>query len=107
MSVKQLSVTELKNKIAQGEVLFLLDVREPHEFNYAHIAGSVLISLNQITQRLGELDVHQEIIVICHHGIRSQQAANYLVHSGFKNIANLQGGIDAWSRECDHLIPRY
>ncbi|MDP2902037.1 MAG: rhodanese-like domain-containing protein [Methylovulum sp.] len=107
MSVKQLSVTELKNKMTLGEPLFLLDVREPHEFKYAGITNSVLIPLNQIPQRLGELDAHQEIIVICHHGMRSQQAAGYLVHSGFKNIANLKGGIDAWSRECDGLVPRY
>ncbi len=107
MSVKQLSATELKEKIDQGEALFLLDVREPYEFKYAHIAGSLLIPLNQIPQRLNELDAGQEIIVICHHGMRSQQAAAYLVHSGLKNIANLQGGIDAWSRECDDSVPRY
>jgi rhodanese-related sulfurtransferase len=107
MTVKQLSATELKNKIQQEEKLFLLDVREPHEFKYAHIANSVLIPLNQIPNRLGELDPQQEIIVICHHGIRSQQAANYLVQSGYKNIANLTGGIDAWSCNCDSSVRRY
>jgi len=107
MTVKQLSATELKNKIQQEEKLFLLDVREPHEFQYAHIANSVLIPLNQIPNRLGELDPQQEIVVICHHGMRSQQAANYLVQSGYKKIANLTGGIDAWSCTCDISIPRY
>ena len=107
MTVKQLSATELKNKIQQEEKLFLLDVREPHEFQYAHIANSVLIPLNQIPNRLGELDPQQEIVVICHHGMRSQQAANYLVQSGFKNIANLTGGIDAWSCTCDSSVRRY
>ncbi|MGZ8956166.1 MAG: rhodanese-like domain-containing protein [Methylovulum sp.] len=107
MTVKQLSATELKNKIQQEETLFLLDVREPHEFQYAHIAKSVLIPLNQIPNRLGELDPQQEIVVICHHGMRSQQAANYLVQSGYKKIANLTGGIDAWSCTCDSSIPRY
>ena len=107
MSVKHLSASELKNRIDQGEKLFLLDVREPHEFNYANIAGSVLIPLNQIPQRLDELEAEQEIIVICHHGMRSQQAANYLVHSGFKNITNLVGGIDAWSCTCDSSVARY
>lgn len=107
MTVKQLSATELKNKIQQEEKLFLLDVREPHEFKYAHIANSVLIPLNQIPNRLGELDPQQEIIVICHHGIRSQQAANYLVQSGYKNIANLTGGIDVWSCNCDSSVRRY
>jgi rhodanese-related sulfurtransferase len=107
MIVKQLSATELKNKIQQNDKLLLLDVREPHEYQYARIADSVLIPLNQIPQRLGELDVDQETVVICHHGMRSQQAASYLVQSGFKNIANLTGGIDAWSCVCDSSVARY
>ena len=107
MTVKQLSATELKNKIQQQENLFLLDVREPHEFKYAHIADSVLIPLNQIPNRMSELDPQQDIVVICHHGMRSQQAANYLVQSGYKNIANLTGGIDDWSCTCDSSVRRY
>ena len=107
MTVKQLSATELKNKIQLGENLFLLDVREPHEFKYAHIADSVLIPLNQIPNRMSELDPQQDIVVICHHGMRSQQAANYLVQSGYKNIANLTGGIDDWSCTCDSSVRRY
>jgi len=107
MTVKQLSATELKNRIDQEEKLFLLDVREPNEFQYGHIANSVLIPLNQIPNRLNELDMQQEIIVICHHGMRSQQAANYLAQSGFKNISNLTGGIDAWSCNCDNSVRRY
>ncbi|MDD2659772.1 MAG: rhodanese-like domain-containing protein [Methylococcales bacterium] len=107
MTVKQLSATELKNRLQQEDKLFLLDVREPDEFAYAHIANSVLIPLNQIPKRLGELDSRQEIVVICHHGMRSQQAANYLMQSGFKNITNLTGGIDAWSCNCDSSVRRY
>lgn len=107
MPVKQLSVTELKQKIDQGDAMFLLDVREPHEFRYAQIAGSVLIPLNQLPARSPELDKEQEIIVICHHGMRSQQAAHYLSHAGFIKVANLVGGIDAWSCGCDSAVPRY
>ena len=107
MSVKQLSATELKNKIQQNDKLFLLDVREPNEYQHARIADSVLIPLNQLPQRLGELDLDQEIVVICHHGMRSQQAANYLVQSDFKNVTNLIGGIDAWSCTCDSSVRRY
>jgi rhodanese-related sulfurtransferase len=107
MTVKQLSAIELKNRIQQKEKLILLDVREPHEFKFAHIANSILIPLNQIPDRLGELDQQQEIVVICHHGMRSQQMANYLVQSGFKNITNLTGGIDAWSCTCDSSVRRY
>ena len=80
---------------------------KPNEFEYAHIANSVLIPLNQIPNRLGELDPQQEIVVICHHGMRSLQAANYLVQSGYKNIANLTGGIDVWSCTCDSSVRRY
>ena len=105
--MKQLSATELKNRMQQKNNLFLLDVREPHEFQYASIANSVLIPLNQIPFRFTELDPEQEIVVICHHGMRSQQAANYLERSGFKNLANLKGGIDAWSLECDSSVARY
>lgn len=107
MTVKQLSATELKTRMQQEEKLFLLDVREPDEFAYAHIANSVLIPLNQVPKRLGELDPQQEIVVICHHGMRSQQAANFLVQSGFVNITNLTGGIDAWSCNCDSSVRRY
>lgn len=107
MSVKQLSAHELKNKILNSENVFLLDVREPNEFEYAKIENSVLIPLNQIPERMGELDPSREIVVICHHGMRSQQAAYYLVQSGFNHVANLSGGIDAWSCVCDSSVPRY
>jgi rhodanese-related sulfurtransferase len=107
MAVKQILVTELKHKLQHNDAVFLLDVREPDEFRYAHIDNSVLIPLNQVPQRLVELNVNDEIVVICHHGMRSQQAAQYLVHSGFIDVANLVGGIDAWSRLCDSSVRRY
>jgi rhodanese-related sulfurtransferase len=107
MTVKQFSAIALKDRIEQQEPLVLLDVREPNEFQYSRIENSVLIPLNQIPQRLAELDPLQETVVICHHGIRSQMAAQFLVKSGFKNIANLVGGIDAWSCECDDSVLRY
>jgi rhodanese-related sulfurtransferase len=81
--------------------------REPHEFEFARIESSVLIPLNRIPQRLGELNPQQEIVVICHHGMRSQQACLYLVNSGFEHVANLTGGIDAWSCDCDSSVLRY
>jgi rhodanese-related sulfurtransferase len=107
MTVQILSAKELQNKLQEPNELVLLDVREPSEFAYASIAGSVLIPLNQIPQRLSELDPQREIVVICHHGMRSMQAANYLDRSGFTQIFNLQGGIDAWSLECDSAVQRY
>lgn len=107
MTAKQISATELKTRIQNEPHLLLLDVRESNEFEFAGIENSVLIPLNQIPQRLGELNPQQEIVVICHHGVRSSQACLYLNNSGFKQIANLTGGIDAWSCECDNTVPRY
>lgn len=107
MPIKQLTAPELQAKLAQQEPLLLLDVRETFEYNYARIEGSVLIPLNQIPQRIAELDSEQPIVLICHHGMRSQQAANFLDHHGFQNLANLVGGIDAWSCQCDPSVARY
>jgi rhodanese-related sulfurtransferase len=107
MSVKQMLAVDLQTRLQNKETVFLLDVREPNEFHYAQIANSVLIPLNQLPQRLAELDANQDIVVICHHGMRSQQAANYLASSGFTQVANLVGGIDAWSCDCDSSVPRY
>jgi rhodanese-related sulfurtransferase len=107
MAVTTLSATELKDRLAQGDALFLLDVREPQEYHYAKIGGSTLIPLQQIPARIGELDPKRNIVVVCHHGMRSMQAAHYLAHQGFTNVANLTGGIDAWSLQCDSSVPRY
>lgn len=107
MAIKQLSATELKTKIDNQDALFLLDVREPGEYQYARIENSVLIPMAKISERLNELDKQQAIIVICHHGFRSQQVALFLEHSGYPDIANLKGGIDAWSVFCDDSVPRY
>jgi len=107
MPITQLTAIELKTKIQDNEQLFLLDVREPFEFAHAHIDGSVLIPLNQIPQRLRELNMEQEIVLICHHGMRSMQAANFLTQVGFKQVSNLVGGIDAWSINVDSSVARY
>ena len=107
MSVQQITAQALLEKLKDKQPLVLLDVREPVEFEYAKIKGSQSIPLNQIPLRFQELDQDQEIIVICHHGVRSLQAAHFLIHRGFVNILNLSGGIDAWSRECDSTVPRY
>lgn len=107
MTVKQLTALQLKKRLEEAADLLLLDVREPIEFQYARINNSVLIPLNQLPDRIDELDPKQETVVICHHGIRSQQAAYFLADSGFVNIANLTGGIDAWSVHCDRIVPRY
>lgn len=107
MPIQQISAAELNARLQSDRPPFLLDVREPYEFAYARIEGSVLIPLHQIPERFDELDDEEDIAVICHHGIRSQQAAFFLEHQGFKKIFNLRGGIDAWSCECDASVPRY
>lgn len=107
MPIKQLSAIELHAKLQAEEPLTLLDVREPFEFAHCHIDGSITIPLNQIPARLRELDMEQEIVLICHHGMRSMQAANFLEQVGFSKLSNLVGGIDAWSLECDNSVARY
>lgn len=84
----------------------LIDVREPWEFAYGHIAGSQLLPLQEVPGRLAELDAGRPVVVICHHGIRSYQAGLLLQHAGF-DVFNLSGGIDAWAREVDPAMPRY
>ncbi len=105
--ITQITATELQEKVQDSDDLFLLDVREPFEFEYGNISGSVLIPMNQIQQKLAELPADREIVVICHHGVRSQMVAEFLEHSGFTQIYNLSGGIDAWSQEVDSRVSRY
>jgi rhodanese-related sulfurtransferase len=106
-SVTPISARALQEKLAQHEDFLLLDVREAHEYAYAHIEPSVLIPLQQIPARLTEIDAQREVVVLCHHGMRSQQAAEYLVRNGVQRVFNLTGGIDAWSTQCDPSVPRY
>ena len=85
----------------------LLDVREPWEFDTAHIEGSVLIPMRSINTQVSELDPAQETVVICHHGIRSRMVCRFLESQGFSNLINLAGGVDAWAREVDRDMPTY
>ena len=85
----------------------VLDVREPWEIATASIAGSVSIPMQQIPARSEEFDDEAEIVCVCHHGMRSAQVAMFLESRGFTKLYNLQGGIDAWSRDVDPAVPRY
>ena len=89
----------------------LLDVREPWEVQTACVSEDgfklLTIPMREVPARLAELDPAQPIACLCHHGMRSQQVANFLVQSGFTEVVNLQGGIDAWSHEVDPSVPRY
>jgi rhodanese-related sulfurtransferase len=97
----------LHSEIAAGAEPLLLDVREPHEWAVAHIEGARLIPLNELPQRLGELDGHQSIVTYCHHGQRSRQAMELLKSAGFSDVRSLAGGIDAWSVDVEPAMPRY
>lgn len=85
----------------------LLDVREPWEFEICHIDGSRNFPMGQIPQRLQELPTDGEIVVICHHGVRSQQVIGFLQAQTDARLINLNGGVDAWAREVDRDMPVY
>ena len=102
-----ITVRELKARMDKGDKIFLLDVREPHEYSMAKIEGSVLIPLGQVPHSLKQLDPSAEIVAYCHKGMRSADAVGFLLQQGFSNVKNLIGGIDAWSIEIDQSVPRY
>jgi adenylyltransferase/sulfurtransferase len=104
--VPQITVTELKQRIDAGEAPFILDVREPFEYQIANIGGK-LIPQGEVPQRLAEIDRDREIVVQCKSGGRSQRIAEYLKQSGYPNVVNLAGGILAWSNEIDPTVPKY
>jgi len=91
---------------ARGQPV-LLDVREPWEFQTARLENSKHIPLREVPARFAELASDTEIVVICHHGGRSMQAALFLERQGYAGVHNLAGGIDAWSRQVDPAIPVY
>lgn len=102
-----ISAVELKARLDRGERPILLDVREPWEHQLARIDGSLLIPLREIAARKGEIDPEAEIVILCHHGVRSMAALHYLRQQGFVRLRNLAGGIDAWSLLADPSVPRY
>ncbi len=105
--VPTISVHELKQKMNDGETFELIDVREPFEYEIARIDGAKLIPLGEIAERTDELQREQPIIVHCHSGRRSAQAVRLLQQRGFRNVYNLEGGIDAWSDQIDSGVPKY
>jgi len=106
--IPQVSVEELKRKLDAKEDIFVLDVREPHEYQIANL-GATLIPLGDVERRVGELAAQKEreVIVHCRSGARSQKAALILKKAGFTNVSNLAGGIGAWSDKIDPSLPKY
>jgi len=104
--VRPLAASELKTMIDRGDDFVLMDVRTPEERTIACIDGSRLLDRDGHAY-LMSLDRETTIVFQCHHGIRSQAAAEYCLREGFRNLFNLTGGIEAWSLEVDPDLPRY
>jgi rhodanese-related sulfurtransferase len=98
---------EVKDKLARGEKLFFVDVREKWEYETSHIEGSVLIPLREIPGNLARLEAADEIVLFCHHGMRSLDAAAWLRSQGVQGARSMAGGIDRWAAEIDPTVPRY
>jgi len=104
--IPQLTVKELKARRDAGDDVFLLDVREPYEYQIAQIGGT-LIPQNDVPNRLAEIPRDREIVVQCRSGARSQRIAEFLKQSGYTQVVNLAGGILAWSDEIDPKVQKY
>jgi rhodanese-related sulfurtransferase len=105
---RTITVEEVDARRKAGDKFRLIDVREPDEFRVAHIDGAELKPLGQILQWMSELtDKDEDIVLHCHHGMRSEQASAFLSRQGFTRVSNMAGGIDAWSARIDASVPRY
>lgn len=100
---------ELREKLERGDDFLLLDVRTAEEWELSHLPQALLVPMDQVIARLGELEEHseREIVVLCHHGVRSASVQGYLRQQGFANVRNLTGGIDRYAAEADPSVPRY
>ena len=106
--MREFSASELRGYLETASARpLLLDVREPWEFDKACIEGSTLVPMRTIPGSLQDFNPDQEIVVICHHGIRSRMIGLYLENHGFSNIINLTGGVEAWAREVDPDMETY
>lgn len=104
----EITATELKKRMDNGEDIQLIDVRQPDEYAFAKIEGAKLIPLGEIVQRMDELNQNRETVIHCKAGGRSAQAIQALQRAGFTGeLKNLRGGITAWSNEVDPKIPKY
>jgi molybdopterin/thiamine biosynthesis adenylyltransferase/rhodanese-related sulfurtransferase len=104
--VPEIQVEELKRRLDAGEDVFVLDVREPHEYQICNIGGH-LIPLGDLPNRVHELDSSREIVAHCRSGARSAKAVNFLRQAGFRKVHNLSGGILAWADRVDPKMPKY
>ena len=106
-AASEITVDELKKRLDRREAVYILDVRNPEEYQICKIAGSTLIPLPSLPQRLNELDRDKEMVVHCKSGMRSQKAIQFLREQGFKKLIDLKGGILAWADRIDPTMPKY
>jgi len=105
-NIPEITPKEFKSRLDRGDDLYILDVREPHEFQICNLHGH-LIPLGELPRRVHELDSSREIVAHCRSGKRSAEAVQFLQKAGFRKIWNLKGGILAWSDEVDPTVPKY
>jgi rhodanese-related sulfurtransferase len=106
--MREMSAEELSDLLREkNKNITLLDIREPWETEVCQLSGAIHISMMEIPNRLNELDTEAEIVVLCHHGVRSRQVAGFLEASGFSQVSNLVGGIDAWAMSVEPAMARY
>ena len=105
-NVPEIQPEELKRRIDAGENIFVLDVREPHEYQICNLNGH-LIPLGDLPKRMNELDSSREIVAHCRSGVRSGKAVDFLRQAGFRKVKNLAGGILAWADRVDPRMPKY
>ncbi len=108
MTYQHLSATQVHQMRQRGDDVVLIDVREPHEHAIAHIDGAILCPMSQAGQWVDTLDRDKLLVILCHHGMRSEQVAIALTSRfGYTKVATMDGGIDDWSCRVDPNIPRY
>ena len=107
MEIGEILPEELSERLRRGERPVILDVREPEEIAIASFPGATHIPMGEIPSRVTELDPDQETVVVCHHGIRSPDAAAWLRSQGVAGARSMAGGIDRWAVEMDASVPRY
>ena len=107
-TIPQISATELKQRLDQGDDIQIVDVREAHELSVAKMPGTIHIPLGQVLSRMSEIDPNRETVVHCKMGGRSAKAIEVLKRAGFTgSLTNLTGGITAWSNDVDPSVPKY
>ena len=97
----------LKARLDRDDILELIDVRDPWEFDTCHIEGARNIPMMEIDSSLQTIDTSVDTVVICHHGTRSQQVVNYLISLGYQQMINLEGGIHRWAQTVEPDMPQY